>query len=194
MDKQDVIRFFDRQAATWDADMICSVPVVDKILDGARLRRGMEILDVACGTGVMFPFYLGRGVNRITAIDISPNMAQIAAGKAAGKPIDVICGDAETYDFGRQFDCAVVYNAFPHFPDPGGLIESLARWIKPGGTLTVAHGMSAEALRHHHAGAALRVSIDLPEPDVLAELFAPWFVVKVAVSNDYMYQVTGIRR
>ena len=52
MDKQDVIRFFDQAAATWDADMICSMPVVDKILDGARLRREMEVLDVACGTTI----------------------------------------------------------------------------------------------------------------------------------------------
>ena len=194
MDKRDVIRFFDGAAATWDAEMICSVPVVDKILDGARLRRGMEVLDVACGTGVMFPFYLGRGVRRVTAIDISPNMAEIAAGKVAGKPVDVICGDAENYDFGRQFDCVMIYNAFPHFPEPARMIESLAKWVRPGGTLTVAHGMSAEALRHHHSGAAFSISIDLPDIGEMAELFAPWFEVNTAISNDYMYQVTGIRR
>ena len=194
MDKQDVIRFFDKAAATWDADMICSVPVVDQILDGARLRRGMEVLDVACGTGVMFPFYLSRGVKSVTAIDISPNMVEIARGKVQGKPIEVICGDAESYDFGRQFDCAVIYNAFPHFPDPAHMIEALAQWIRPGGTLTVAHGMSAEALRHHHSGEAFRVSLDLPQPEELAAMFAPWFTVKRTVSNGYMYQVTGVRR
>ena len=194
MDKRDVIRFFDGAAATWDAEMICSVPVVDKILDGARLRRGMEVLDVACGTGVMFPFYLGRGVRRVTAIDISPNMAEIAAGKVAGKPVDVICGDAENYDFGRQFDCVMIYNAFPHFPEPARMIESLAKWVRPGGTLTVAHGMSAEALRHHHSGAAFSISIDLPDIGEMTELFTPWFEVNTAISNDYMYQVTGIRR
>ena len=194
MDKRDVIRFFDGAAATWDAEMICSVPVVDKILDGARLRRGMEVLDVACGTGVMFPFYLGRGVRRVTAIDISPNMAEIAAGKVAGRSVEVICGDAENYDFGRQFDCVMIYNAFPHFPEPARMIESLAKWVRPGGTLTVAHGMSAEALRHHHSGAAFSISIDLPDIGEMSELFDPWFEVNTAISNDYMYQVTGIRR
>ena len=194
MDKQDVIRFFDKMASTWDADMICSAPVVDQILDGARLRRGMEVLDVACGTGVMFPFYLGRGVKRVTAIDISPNMAEIAAGKIAGKPVDVICGDAENYNFGRKFDCVMVYNAFPHFPDPAHMIEALAGWVRPGGTLTVAHGMSAEALRHHHSGAAFSISIDLPDIGEMSELFSPWFDVKTAISNEYMYQVTGVRR
>lgn len=194
MDKQDVIRFFDRAASTWDAEMICSVRVVDKILDGARLRRGMDVLDVACGTGVLFPFYLSRGVRSVTAIDISPRMAEIAGRKVQKDPISVLCGDAESYDFGRQFDCAVIYNALPHFPDPSRLIRSLAEWIRPGGTLTVAHGMSAEELRHHHSGPASRISLELPEPDALAALFAPWFDIRIALSDNERIQFTGVRR
>lgn len=194
MNKQDVIRFFDLAAATWDENMICSVPIVDRILDGARLRRGMDVLDVACGTGIMFPFYFSRGVKSVTAIDISPCMAKIAEEKVQGKPVTVLCGDAETFDFGRQFDCAVIYNAFPHFADPANMIRSVAGWILPGGTLTVAHGMSVEALKHHHSGAACSISIDLPEPEEMAALFEPWFDVVLKVSNDEMYQVTGVRR
>lgn len=194
MDKQEIIRFFDRAASTWDEEMICSVPVVDKILDGARLRRGMDVLDVACGTGVLFPFYLSRGVRSVTAIDIAPRMADIAREKVRNDPVTVICGDAEIYDFGRQFDCAVIYNAFPHFPDPARIIHSLAAWIRPGGTFTVAHGMSAEELRHHHSGPASRISLELPEPDSLTALFAPWFDVKLALSDHERIQFTGIRR
>ena len=194
IDKQDVIRFFDMAAATWDADMICSAPVVNRILDGARVRSGTDVLDVACGTGVLFPFYLDRGVRSITAIDISPKMAEIAGQKAQGKPITVICGDAETFSFGRCFDCAVIYNAYPHFADPANMIRSVAKWILPGGTLTVAHGMSAEALRLCHSGEASRISRDLPEPEKLASLFPPCFDVKITVSDDEMYQVTGMRR
>ncbi|MDO5445559.1 MAG: class I SAM-dependent methyltransferase [Eubacteriales bacterium] len=194
IDKQDVILFFDRAAATWDSEMICPVPVIDKILDGAHLRHGMDVLDVACGTGVLFPFYMSRGVKSVTAIDIAPAMAKIAGEKVQDSPITVICGDAETYDFGRQFDCAIIYNAFPHFADPDNMIRSLAEWIRPGGTLTVAHGMSAEALRLHHSGSASRISLALPEPEELANLFAPWFDVTLTVSNDEMYQVTGVRR
>lgn len=194
MDKQDVIRFFDSAATTWDEEMICSVAVVDKILDGARLRRGMDVLDVACGTGVLFPFYLSRGVGSVTAIDIAPRMAEIAREKSLNAPITVICGDAESYDFGRQFDCAVIYNAFPHFPDPARIIRSLSAWIRPGGTLTVAHGMSAEELRHHHSGPASQISLELPEPEDLAALFSPWFDVTLTVSNHERIQFTGIRR
>jgi hypothetical protein len=87
----------------------------------------------------------------------------------------------------------MVYNAFPHFPDPAELIQTLAGLIKPGGRLSVAHGMSRAALMDHHKRAS-KVSIDLLEEHELANLFAPYFEVDVRISNDRMYQVSGIRR
>ena len=88
----------------------------------------------------------------------------------------------------------MVYNAFPHFPDPARLIAHLAELVRPGGRLSVAHGMSRAALAQHHSGAAHRVSIDLPEAQELAALFAPWFDVDVTVDDERMYQVAGTRK
>ena len=55
MNKTDVIEFFDRCAPSWDADMIKNDTIIGKILDNAEVEAGQDILDVACGTGVMFP-------------------------------------------------------------------------------------------------------------------------------------------
>ena len=131
MEKRDVIEFFDRCAPNWDADMIKSDEIIGKILDNAEVSEGMDVLDVACGTGVMFPYYLERGVASVTGIDISPEMAKIAAWKFADQEnIRVICGDVEDYDFGKKFDRIVVYNAFPHFSNPKRLIATLADLLK----------------------------------------------------------------
>ena len=70
----------------------------------------------------------------------------------------------------------------------------LASLTKPGGRLTVAHGMSRAALQAHHSGRASQVSIDLIHEQELAALMAPWFEVDVVVSTDRMYQVSGVRR
>ena len=192
MEQQDVIRFFDRCAPSWDAELVRNEAVISAILDNAGIRAGMDVLDVACGTGVLFPDYLVRGVASLTAIDISPEMAKLAQQKFP--QVKVLCGDAEQTDFGRCFDAVMIYNAFPHFPEPARLIERLAKWVKPGGRLSVAHGMSREKLVQHHAGSASRVSIDLLEANALAKLFAPWFVVDVMISDDTMYQVCGKKR
>ena len=195
MDKKDVIAFFDRCAPTWDADMIKSDAIIGKILDNAEIEAGQDILDVACGTGVMFDYYLDRKVASVTGIDISPEMARIATEKYAAQPqVQVICGDVEEYAFPRKFDRIVVYNAFPHFPHPKRLIKILAGLLKEDGRLTVAHGMSREAIDGHHSGAASKVSNGLMEADSLKRIFDAHFDVEVVISNRHMYQVSGVKR
>ena len=194
MNKRDVIDFFDRCAPSWDAEMIKNDTIIGTILDNAQVGPGMDILDVACGTGVMFPYYLERGAASVTGIDIAPEMARIAGEKFAGEErITVLCGDVEEAVFGRQFDRIVVYNAFPHFPDPKRLIKALTGLLKVGGRLTVAHGMSREAIDGHHSGAASKVSNGLMSADSLKRIFDAHLEVEVMVSNSRMYQVSGVK-
>lgn len=191
MNKQDVIAFFDRLAPGWDDDMIRHDDIIEQILDNAGVTAGKDVLDVACGTGVLFPDYLARKVASLTAIDISPEMAKIAQSKFP--EVTVLCGDVETASFDRKFDCIVVYNAFPHFPDPEKLIAVLCRLLKPGGTLTVAHGMSRAAIDNHHKGTASTVSVGLMHEDALGEIFSRHLTVTTKISDDRMYQVTGTK-
>lgn len=189
MNKQDVIAFFDHLAPQWDGDMIRYDDIIDKILDIGNVRPGADVLDVACGTGVLFPDYLKREVGSLTGIDISPEMVKIAREKFP--QVQVLCGDVETAKFDKRFDCIMVYNAFPHFPDPEHLIEVLSGFLKPGGTLTVAHGMSRAQIDHRHEGAASKVSVGLIHEDALAELFAKHLQVTEKISDDRMYAVCG---
>ena len=191
MNKKDVIEFFDNCAPWWDDDMIRNEDLISTILTLGGIRPGIDVLDVACGTGVLFPDYLKRGVNSVTAIDISPEMVKLAQSKFP--QVQVICGDVEQTDFDRQFDAVMIYNAFPHFPEPARLVGRLADLVKPGGRLTVAHGMSRDALIAHHQRAS-KVSIDLLEEKELAKIFDKWFDVDVVVSTDRMYQVSGVCR
>ncbi len=192
MKKRDIADFFDHCAPWWDEDMIRNEAIITAILDNFGIKEGMDVLDVACGTGVLFPDYLKRGAGSVTGIDISAQMAKIAAAKFP--QVRVICGDVEETAFHRQFDAVMVYNAFPHFPDPSRLIKVLSELVKPGGRLSVAHSMSREQLHRHHSGRASKVSIELLHENELCALFAPFFDVDVIISNECMYQVAGTRR
>lgn len=195
MNKQDVIEFFDRLAPSWDADMIKNDVIIGKILDNAEVGEGQDILDVACGTGVMFPYYLERNVATVTGIDISPEMAKIAEDKFSDvSGVQVICGDVEKVSFDKKFDRIVVYNAFPHFPKPKRLIKILAGLLKENGRLTIAHGQSREAIDGHHKGSASKVSNGLMSAESLKKLFDPHFEVEIMISNSRMYQVSGVKR
>ncbi len=193
MNKNDVIAFFDRLAPQWDADMIRHDHIIDKILDGAGVKSGMRVLDVACGTGVLIPDYLKRDVASVTGVDISQEMVRIAREKFPQEQVRFLCADVEEADLEPGFDCIMVYNAFPHFPEPEKLIRVLSSLLAKGGTLTVAHGMSRASIDHHHEGSASKVSLGLMHEDDLAAIFSRYLTVSVKLSDDHMYQVTGIR-
>ena len=191
IETKEVIEFFDRLAPDWDAELIRNDDIISTILDNAAVTEGKVVLDVACGTGVLIPDYLKRKVASVTGIDISPKMAEIARAKFPQPEVTILCGDVEIADFGKQFDCIVVYNAFPHFPDPERLIKTLSGLLKPSGTLTVAHGMSREKIDAHHHGAASHVSNGLMSAEDLAAIFEKHLTVTKVLSDDRMYQVVG---
>ena len=192
MDKQKVISFFDKHAENWDVEMIRNEEVIKVILDNANVEQGVYVWDVACGTGVLIPDYLKRGAAHVVGIDIAPNMVKIAAEKFAGKPVEICLGDVENYPFTEKFDCIMVYNAFPHFPNPAKLVEVLSGLLKEGGRLCIAHGMSKEWIDRHHQGAASEVSVGLMEAEELAALMTPYLDVRICISDEKMYQVVGI--
>lgn len=193
MNKKEIIAYFDRCAPQWDARMVTDDGKINGILDAAGVREHDVVLDVACGTGVLFPYYLSRNVARVIGVDISPEMVKIAASKLRDPRIEVVCGDMETIPIRMRCDCCVIYNAFPHFEEPRRLIKRLAQWVKPGGRLTVAHSMGLEALRKHHAGRAEHVSREMLPPEALAAVMTPWFQADSLVSDEEHYLVSGER-
>ena len=189
-----VIAFFDRLAPGWDGGMVRDEAVIAAILDAANVAPGADVLDVACGTGVLIPDYLGRDVASVTAVDISPKMIEIVQSKFGGDDrVSILCADAQARDFGRRFDCILIYNAFPPFSEPSKLLRNLSRQLKSGGRLTVAHGMSRDRVNAHHSGGARRVSNGLVSAEELAASFAPFLAVDHIVSDESMYLVSGIK-
>ncbi|MEA4893806.1 MAG: class I SAM-dependent methyltransferase [Oscillospiraceae bacterium] len=194
MERSDVINFFDTLAPAWDAEMIRNDEIINIILDCGGVSAGKRVLDVACGTGVLFPDYLNRNVKCVVGVDISPEMAKIAAGKHDDARVKVICADVQDLEFDENFDCVMIYNAFPHFPEPSGLLAYLSKYIVPGGRLTVAHGMSRAKIDAHHHDSASKVSVGLMHENELAALMGQWFEVDTVISDDEKYIVSGVVR
>ncbi len=196
MKSSDIIAFFARLAPKWDSDYTTkNDAVINIILDNAGVEKGKEVLDVACGTGILIPFYLEREAASVTAIDITPEMAEIARKKFPQEQVKVICGDATETDFGQLFDCIVIYNALPHFTDAEMLIGRLSSLLKEDGILTVAHGMSREMINAvHSSNSAQAVSAGLMDAEELAEIFRRYLTVTTVISDDAMYQVAGKKK
>lgn len=191
MDKKEIIAFFDKLASDWDDYNIRNEEVIAEILSKGGLKDGAEVLDVACGTGVLFPDYLKAGAV-ITGVDISENMVKTAREKFP--ETHVICADATDFQFDKKFDVIMIYNAFPHFDEPQKLIKNLAQALKPNGRFSIAHGISEKELTECHSGSAKNVSVPLVKKEVLAEMLKPYLDVDTMISDDRMYMVSGVKR
>ena len=193
MNKTDIEKFFDKCAPSWDANMIKSDAKMNEILDFAGVCSGKTVLDVACGTGVMFDYYLERGAGRITGVDLSGNMVAIAQKKyAESDVVSVLKADAENMALGEKYDCCIVFNALPHFCNKAALIQNLKRHINSGGTLTIAHDRGVDELNKHHESVPNSVSCSMINDVDLAALFSEcgFSDIRTKSTND-IFIVTG---
>lgn len=191
MDKKEIIAFFDKLASGWDDYNTRNEEVIAEILGKSGIREGVKVLDVACGTGVLFPDYQNAGAE-ITGIDISENMVNTAKKKFPG--VRIICGDACEFPFEEKFDVIMIYNAFPHFDKPEKLIDNLAKSLNPSGRLSIAHGISEKELEKCHSTVAKDVSLPLPSKENLADMMSEIFDVDVMISDDEKYIVSGLKK
>lgn len=190
MDKKQIITFFDAMADGWDSNQERNEKAIDFILTKGGVRDGVNVLDVACGTGILFHDYLNRGA-KVTGMDISSEMLRVAGEKFPD--IKVICADAEAYKFEEKYDVVMIYNAFPHFPDPEKLLLNLSNALRDGGRLTVAHGLSEKELAECHATVAKDVSLPLPSKEKLANMMSASLKVDVMISDEEKYIVSGVK-
>lgn len=208
MSQEKIIHFFNKCAPYWDEWAIRKEDILVKLLDNAKITAGIDVLDIACGTGFLFSDYIKRNVHSVTAIDLSPEMVRIAKEKnkklynstqqtllSENHPyIKIICGDAQTYQFEQQFDVAMIFNAFPHFMEPEKIITATAKNLKYGGRIAISHDMGRQELDHHHQKKASEISIPLLHQDDLVQLMTPYFDIDVVVANNDMFQISGTKK
>lgn len=112
----------------------------------AGLPAGGDVLEVAPGPGY-FALEMARRGARVTGLDISQTMVEIATGHAreAGLQVDFRHGDASAMPFaGASFDLIVCQAAFKNFLQPVRVLNEMHRVLRPGG-LAVIDDMRHEA-------------------------------------------------
>jgi ubiquinone/menaquinone biosynthesis C-methylase UbiE len=120
------------------------------VLGVARLRQKLlskaagKILEVACGTGLNIPMFPAG--SDITAVDLSPNMLEVASTNAAqyGRNVNLAVMDAEHLEFpDGSFDTVVSTLSTCTFPDPVKALQEMKRVCRPNGLiLLLEHGHS----------------------------------------------------
>lgn len=100
----------------------------------AAIRPGMSVLELGCGTGY-FTRELVKTGGRITAIDISEDLLNIAQQSVSGKDVTFIIENAYAMSFlDLSFD-VVVGSSVLHHLDLDKALHECYRVLKPGGFL-----------------------------------------------------------
>jgi 2-polyprenyl-3-methyl-5-hydroxy-6-metoxy-1,4-benzoquinol methylase len=83
--------------------------LVDFILEVLGLKKGAEILDIACGAGDHSIEFAKRGL-KVTAFDIAPSLIDVAKRRAKGEKTEInfFAGDMRDMSFESQFNGAVL--------------------------------------------------------------------------------------
>ncbi|NYE39987.1 SAM-dependent methyltransferase [Streptomyces fulvorobeus] len=102
---------------------------------------GSDVLDLGCGTGSLSLLAAGLG-HRVTAVDASPRMADLAGAKLAGTGAEVLVGDAARPPVaGRAFDVVLARHVVWLLPDPEAALRHWTGLLRPGGRLVLVEGV-----------------------------------------------------
>jgi SAM-dependent methyltransferase len=132
----------ERARSTWKAGNFAAVAerileVGSGLVERTGVEPGMDVLDVACGTGnATIP--AARIGARVTGLDLVPDLLAVARERAADAMVEVdwIEGDAQELPFAADsFDR--VLSTFGHMfaPDHARTADELLRVARPGGVI-----------------------------------------------------------
>jgi SAM-dependent methyltransferase len=142
----DLQAFKARQKATWESGDFGQVakhimPAAEEFIGRLRLRPGMKVLDVACGSGNLA--LVAARVGCVTAgVDIATNLLAQARerARAGGFEVEFREGDAEALPYADgEFDAVVSMFGAMFAPRPESVAAELFRVTKPGGRVAMAN-------------------------------------------------------
>ena len=103
--------------------------------------RASDVLDLGCGTGSLSLLASEQG-HRVTGVDGSPAMIDLARAKLAGRDAAFLVGDAAIPPVGEQrFDAVLVRHVLWAMPDPGRALRHWRGLLRPGGRLVLVEGV-----------------------------------------------------
>jgi len=142
----DLAQLKSGMKATWmagDFGQIANFTAAEAQNFAARLdlKTGVQLLDVACGTGnTAIPS--AKAGAKVTGVDIATNLLEQARERAAAAHLDIEFkeGDAEELPCAdRSFDVVVTMFGAMFAPRPDRVAAELLRVCKPGGLIAMAN-------------------------------------------------------
>ena len=137
----EVATFYHKR---WAKEEVGPFAVTKKLLDLSKIKNGDNVLDLACGTGLVTKKLI-RKVGRngqVYAIDSSESAIKIAKKwTGTSKNLHFVRADAEKVQFKTKFDAITCQYALFFFPDEQKVLKNMKKVLKKNGKIALAvHG------------------------------------------------------
>jgi ubiquinone/menaquinone biosynthesis C-methylase UbiE len=129
-------------AERYERNMVGAIfaPFAGGLLEHAALREGEQVLDAACGTGIVarlaWPQVAPTG--RVHGLDVNRAMLEVARGVEGAERIEWREADAATMPFEEDsFDVALCHHGLQYFRDRRAALAEMRRVLRPSGRLAL---------------------------------------------------------
>ena len=191
LDSELIKKYFDSKAESWN-DNVVDINKLDILFNKGSYFINADILDIGCGTGVLFDYYLNNGCKSLTAIDISQKMIDIASKNF--HQVNLICGDATIYNYDKRFDLIVIFDSLPHISNIDLLFENCKKHMNSNSILIIAFDKNENSINKIHDSVPEGISSKLISIEELRNICLKYFDVDTSISNNDIYEIICINR
>ncbi len=198
MTPSPIKEYFDSIADQWDGWMDMET-INQRIEDGLRhfgVEAHEQVLDAGCGTGNLTKKLLERLTEsgRVTAVDVSPRMVELARKKNDDPRANAKVADLKDLPLeNNQLDRVFCFSMWPHVAEPEMALQEIKRVLKPGGLLHIWHIDSRQKINevHANAGEAVHKDILIPASDLAELVRQTGFDIEEVRDSDSDYLITA---
>lgn len=181
--------YFNKQYKNWlqsvDENKLRIMQQSIKLL---RISKDDSVLDVACGTGVLYPLLMDIPIKDYMAIDISEKMLEEFLKQY--KDVKTKLLDFEKpVQLEDKYNFIIIFNSIPHFQDLNAVFENARNNLKQDGKLSIIHARTRMGLAEHHNRIGYYLDRDaIPKDDTLDRLCNEHgFVIEEILDDTFFF-------
>ena len=187
--KEQDINMFNELSSQWKKNIPEKNYIIAKeIIENLNIVKGQSLLDVACGTGILYPILKNTNLSKYTAMDIAEKMVSEFLKFHPNTDVRLMDFEEEV-TFKEDFDYIIIFNSIPHFYDLNTVFKNAYNNLNPGGKFIIVHCRTREELKERRKLLGYTsINDPIPIDSTLVELCNRYDFKEMKIKDtDYFY-------